>query len=85
MESRKALIDHIEELKEILEFDEFPDLESKMAFAMYLSDCGEWLKNNVDVTSSPCTLCHGAGKHQEYDDEWICHSCFGTGLSFYKK
>lgn len=81
-DNKQFLQDHIDELKEILELDEFPDLESKMSFAAYLGDCEEWFKANIPVKSSECTLCHGAGKFKEYDDEWVCHSCFGTGMSF---
>jgi len=78
------LQDHIDELKEILELDEFPDLESKLAFAEYLGNCEDWVKSNTPVKSNECTLCKGAGKFKEYDDEWACHSCFGTGSYFNK-
>lgn len=84
MNDNNFLKDHIEELKEILELDEFPDLESRLAFAAHIGDCEDWLKNGEQVTSAPCSLCGGAGKFREYDDEWVCHSCFGTGTSFYK-
>lgn len=27
----------------------------------------------------PCGLCHGSGKQKEYEEEWDCPPCNGTG------
>lgn len=29
-----------------------------------------------------CGLCHGAGKHYEYEEEWLCASCATKGGSW---
>ena len=82
-ENNEWLKDYIEELKEILEMDEFPDLESKFTFAEYLGSCEEWFENGTPVKSASCSLCGGGGKLHDYENEWQCHSCFGTGISVY--
>lgn len=81
----KLLSEHIEELQDILNLDPFNDLESKMDFLTYLSNCEDWFKNNDPVEIHCCSLCGGAGKFTEYDYTWTCPSCWGTGNSFNKE
>ena len=83
MVTKEFLTEYIEELKELEELGDFPDLESRMSFAAYVGECEGWLKNGTPITSAPCSLCGGEGKHHDYEDEWPCLSCFGTGLSLY--
>lgn len=68
------------------EVNESGDLEERMDAAQRVAALESLLsekeRKGVAATWIPCGLCHGSGRHKEYEDEWPCPPCNGDGGSW---
>lgn len=85
-ENHNLIDNFIQEIKCLQdENDECGDLEDRFGIIELLDNQIELKKSGNDVNFLECGLCRGEGKHTDYEDEWMCRSCFGLGGKWVSK